>query len=61
MRKPKHNGNAYPKPIVERDQARADRDFLLRFVEEIGAALNADVIAAQLLAVRAMVRLAGEG
>jgi hypothetical protein len=63
MRKPKRDENAYAKAIAERDQAIADRDFILRFLAELGAALNGDAVAAaaQLLALRAMVRLAGEG
>jgi hypothetical protein len=48
--------------IAERDEAIAERDYILRFLLELGAALNADAVAAgvQLLALRAMVRL-GEG
>jgi broad specificity phosphatase PhoE len=36
----------YAQAIAERDEAVAERDFVLKFVEELGAALaNADAVA----------------
>jgi hypothetical protein len=51
----------YAQVVAERDQAIAERDFILRFVQEVGAALNGDAVAAllALLTLRAMVRVAG--
>ena len=49
--------------IAERDEAIAERDFVLGFLLELGAAFSADAVAAaiQLRALRAMIRVAGEG
>jgi hypothetical protein len=65
MRKePERDADAYAQAIAERDEAIAERDFILKFLQEIGAALNtadADAVKSQLRTVRAMVRLAGDG
>jgi hypothetical protein len=65
MRKgPERDADAYAQAIAERDEAIAERDFILKFLQEIGAALktaDADAVKSQLRTVRAMVRLAGDG
>jgi hypothetical protein len=50
----KRNANAYVKALAERDQAQADRDFLLRFLAELGEA-SADAFVVHMAAIRAMV------
>ena len=56
MREPKRRETVYAQAIAQRDEAIADRDFILNFVRDLGAALTTDAMAAA-IQIRALSRI----